>query len=204
MLYFMTNDLGFGPEFLGRARLISAASTLVGVYGYQKFLRSVPIKDILFWTTIASAPLGMIQLLLITHVNREIGVPDGAFILGDDVVLSILGEFAFLPTLVLAARLCPPGVEAVLFATLMSIFNGASTVGTEVGAALTKYLGITESNFDNLALLNVICSLSCLYPLLFIGWLDDVGGKSEEEQGEVSEIILDVPSGTIDSTNGER
>ena len=204
MLYFMTNNLGFGPEFLGRARLISAASTLVGVWGYQKFLRSAPIKDILFWTTIASAPLGMIQLLLITHVNRDIGIPDGIFILGDDVVLSILGEFAFLPTLVLAARLCPPGVEAVLFATLMSIFNGASTVGTEVGAALTKYLGITESNFDNLALLNVICSLSCLYPLLFIGWLDDVGGKSEEEQGEVSEIILDVPSGTVDSTNGER
>ena len=40
MLYFMTNNLGFGPEFLGRARLISAASTLVGVWGYQKFLRS--------------------------------------------------------------------------------------------------------------------------------------------------------------------
>jgi folate/biopterin transporter len=204
MLYFMTNDLGFGPEFLGRARLISAASTLVGVWGYQKFLRSVPIKDILFWTTVASAPLGMIQLLLITHANRDIGIPDGAFILGDDVVLSILGEFAFLPTLVLAARLCPPGVEAVLFATLMSIFNGASTVGTEVGAALTKYLSITESNFDNLALLNVICSLSCLYPLVFIGWLDDVGGKSEEEQGEASEIVLDVPSGAVDTAKGER
>jgi len=204
MLYYMTNDLGFGPEFLGRARLVSAAATLVGVWGYQKYLRTVPIKDILFWTTVASAPLGMIQLLLITHVNREIGIPDGAFILGDDVVLSILGEFAFLPTLVLAARLCPPGVEAVLFATLMSIFNGASTVGTEVGAALTKYLGITESNFDNLALLTVICSLSCLYPLFFIGWLDDVGGKSEEEQGEASEIVLDVPSGTIDTTKGER
>ena len=203
MLYFMTNDLGFGPEFLGRARLVSAASALIGVWGYQKFLRSVPIKNILYWTTIASAPLGLIQLLLITHANRAIGIPDGAFVLGDDVVLSILGEFAFLPTLVLAARLCPPGVEAVLFATLMSIFNGASTVGTEVGAALTKYLGITESNFDNLALLNVICSLSCLYPLLFIGWLDDVGGKSEEEQGDASDIVLDVPTGSVE-TKGER
>ena len=138
MLYFMTNDLGFGPEFLGRARLVSAASTLIGVAFYQKYLRTVAIKDILFWTTIASTPLGLLQLLLITHANRSLGIPDGAFVLGDDVVLSILGEFAFLPTLVLAARLCPPGVEAVLFATLMSIFNGASTVGTEVGAALTK------------------------------------------------------------------
>ena len=60
MLYFMTNDLGFGPEFLGRARLVSAAATLVGVWGYQKFLRTVAIKDILFWTTVASAPLGLV------------------------------------------------------------------------------------------------------------------------------------------------
>jgi len=31
-----------------------------------------------------------------------------------------------MPILVLAARLCPEGVEATLFATLMSISNGGS------------------------------------------------------------------------------
>eukprot|EP00551_Chaetoceros_affinis_P007319 CAMPEP_0203676452 /NCGR_PEP_ID=MMETSP0090-20130426/24578_1 /ASSEMBLY_ACC=CAM_ASM_001088 /TAXON_ID=426623 /ORGANISM="Chaetoceros affinis, Strain CCMP159" /LENGTH=498 /DNA_ID=CAMNT_0050542999 /DNA_START=570 /DNA_END=2066 /DNA_ORIENTATION=+ len=180
-LYFMTNDLGFGPEFLGRVRLVTAAASLLGVWGYQKFLREMPIKNILLWTSIASAPLGLLNLLLISHTNRSLGIPDGAFVFGDDVVLAILGEFAFLPTLVLAARICPPGVEAVLFATLMSIFNGASTVGTEVGALLTKTLGVTENNFDNLGLLTIICNLTSLYPLLFIGLLDGVGTKSESE-----------------------
>ncbi|GFH45009.1 hypothetical protein CTEN210_01483 [Chaetoceros tenuissimus] len=180
-LYYMTNDLGFGPEFLGRVRLITAAASLAGVWGYQKFLRTVAIKDILFWSSIVSAPLGLIQLLLITHANRDLGIPDSAFVLGDDVVLAVLGEFAFLPTLVLAAKICPPGVEAVLFATLMSIFNGASVVGTEVGSVLTKQLGVTESNFDNLGLLTIICNLSSLYPLIFIGLLDGVGSKSEAE-----------------------
>jgi len=180
-LYFMTNDLGMGPEFLGRVRLVTAAASLAGVWGYQKYLRAVAIKDILFWTTVASAPLGLIQLLLITHANRSLGIPDGAFVFGDDVVLAVLGEFAFLPTLVLAAKICPPGVEAVLFATLMSIFNGASTVGTEVGALLTKILDVTENNFDNLGLLNIICNLTSLYPLLFIGLLDGVGTKSEAD-----------------------
>ena len=187
-LYFMTNDLGLGPEFLGRVRLVTAAASLVGVWGYQKFLRTIPIKQILLWTTIVSAPLGLIQLLLITHANRSLGIPDTAFVFGDDVVLAILGEFAFLPTLVLAAKICPPGVEAVLFATLMSIFNGASTVGTEVGALLTKQLGVTESNFDNLGLLNIICNLSSLYPLLFIGLLDGVGTKSEADMELEDEI----------------
>ena len=89
-----------------------------------------------------------------------------------------------MPTLVLAARLCPPGVEAVLFATLMSIYNGAGTVGTEIGAGLTKYLGVTETNFDNLGLLTIICNLSGLYPLVFIGWLDEVGSASENDDGD--------------------
>lgn len=183
-LYFMTNDLGMGPEFLGRVRLVTSAASLIGVWVYQKYLRSMAIKDILFWSSIIATPLGLSSLLLITHANRELGIPDGAFVFGDDVALAILGQIAFLPTLVLAARICPPGVEAVLFATLMSIFNGASTVGTEIGAALTKVLGVTENNFDNLGLLTVICNLSSLYPLLFIGWLDDVGDVSEEEMGD--------------------
>lgn len=184
-LFFMTDDLGFGPEFLGRVRLVCALASLFGVFLYNQYLKTTPIKDILFWSSIISAPLGLSSLLLITHANRSLGIPDGAFVFGDDVALSILGEIAFLPTLVLAARLCPPGVEAVLFATLMSINNGASTLGTEIGALLTKQLGVTETNFDNLGLLTVICSLSSLYPLFFIGWLDEVGSKSETElEGE--------------------
>jgi len=186
-LYFMTNDLGFGPEFLGRVRLVTAAAGLVGVYVYQKYLRTVSIKSILFWSSILSTPLGLSQLLLISHANRDLGIPDAAFVFGDDVALSILGQIAFLPTLVLAARLCPPGVEAVLFATLMSIFNGASTVGTEVGAYLTKVLGVTESNFDNLGLLTLICNLSSLLPLFLIGLLDDVGDKSEADLEQIEE-----------------
>ena len=190
-LYFMTNDLGMGPEFLGRVRLVTSAAGFVGVWVYQKYLRTVPIKDILFWSSLISTPLGLSSLLLITHTNRALGIPDGAFVFGDDVVLAILGQVAFLPTLVLAAKLCPPGVEAVLFATLMSVFNGASTVGTEVGALLTKVLGVTEDNFDNLGVLTVICNLSSLYPLVFINWLDGVGSQSEDE---MEQSILAVPS----------
>jgi len=181
MLFFMTDDLGFGPEILGRIRFIGAMSSLLGVFLYNTYLKTKSIKDILFWSTIISFPLGLLDLVLITHANRAVGIPDTWFVFGDDVVLSILGEIAFLPSLVLAARLCPKGVEAVLFATLMSINNGAGTVGTEIGAFLTKVAGVTETNFDNLALLSFVCNLTSLYPLLFIGWLDGVGSVSEQE-----------------------
>ena len=179
--YFLTNDLQFGPEFLGRVRLVSAGAGLFGVWLYNQYLKSTRIKDILFWSTIASFPLGMLPVLLITHANRALGIPDDLLIYGDDVALAALGQIAFIPTLVLAARLCPPGVEAVLFATLMSINNAAGTVGTEIGALLTKMVGVTESNFDNLAWLTTFCNVTSLWPLLLIGLLDGAGDVSEDE-----------------------
>ena len=94
MLYFLTNDIGLGPEFLGRVRLVTAASSLLGVWLYNQYLRRVSIKEILFWTSLISFPLGLTQLLLISHYNRELGIPDGAFIFGDDVISSILGNCA--------------------------------------------------------------------------------------------------------------
>jgi hypothetical protein len=171
---------------LGRVRLVTAAAGLFGVFVYNQYLKTVKIKDILFWSTIASFPLGMLPVLLVTHTNRALGIPDTALIYGDDVALAALGQLSFMPTLVLAARLCPLGVEAVLFATLMSIFNGAGTLGTEIGALMTHWLGVTESNFDNLALLTILCNVSSLFPLAFIGWLDEVDGHvTKVETGQV-------------------
>lgn len=53
--------------------------------------------------------LGLSQLILVYHLNLSLGIPNEAFALGDSVVLTVLGQLAFMPTLVLAARLCPPG-----------------------------------------------------------------------------------------------
>jgi len=178
--YFLTGDptttagIGISAEQLGRVKAGSSVAALVGIWAYRRFLKDVPIKDTLFWCAIASVPLGMTQLLLITHANRALGLSDYWFTFGDSLVLTVLGEFAFMPLLVLAAALCPPGIEGTLFATLMSVFNGAGVVGTELGAALTAVFGITETNFDNLAYLVILCNLSSLAPLLGIHWLADI------------------------------
>jgi len=176
--YFVTNDLGKGPEFLGRVGLISSTFSLIGIWCYQSYFTRVAIKDILFWTSIVSVILGLFDLVLITHFNRTVGIPDGVFIFGDDAASSVLGQIAFLPTLVLAAKICPPGVEAVLFATLMSLFNLASLVGTEIGAVLTKLLHVTETDFENMCVLSLTCNISSLYPIFFLSWLDEVDTDS--------------------------
>lgn len=193
MFYFYTNNLGFNPEFLGRLSLVSSIASLGGVLVYRNWLKTMPIKKILFYTALASVPLGLSQLLLTTHYNREIGIPDQFFTLTDSVVLTVLGQVSFMPILALAASLCPPGVEGTLFATLMSIYNAAGTLSNEMGAGLTSYLGITESNFDNISWLIIICSLSSLLPLPFMNVLlgDSYNNTIIENSDEINNIKAD-------------
>ncbi len=171
--FFTTNELGFQPEFLGRVRLVTSIASLVGIWIFQRFLKAVPFRVIFGWSTLLSAVLGMTMLLLVTHANRSLGIGDRWFSLGDSLVLTVMGQIAYMPVLVLAARLCPPGVEATLFALLMSVSNLASMVSYQLGAGLMHLLGIAQTNFDNLWILVIIANLSTLLPLPFLHWLPD-------------------------------
>lgn len=173
MFYFVTNKLGFTPEFLGRVKLVTSVASLIGVALYNTFLKKVPLRKIFLLTTITGSALGMTQVFLVTGLNRQFGISDEWFSIGDSLILTVLGQASFMPVLVLAARICPPGVEATLFATLMSISNGGSVTGGLLGAGLTQLLGVTKDTFNNLALLIIICNLSSLLPLPLLGLLPD-------------------------------
>lgn len=171
--FFTTNELGFEPEFLGRVRLVTSLAALAGVWLFQRFFKTVPFRRIFGWSTFISAGLGMTTLLLVTHTNRALGIDDHWFSLGDSLILTVMGQIAYMPVLVLAARLCPPGVEATLFALLMSVTNLAALLSYETGAVLMHGLGITQNNFQNLWLLVVLTNLSTLLPLPFLHWLPE-------------------------------
>ncbi|GFH11113.1 uncharacterized protein HaLaN_06554, partial [Haematococcus lacustris] len=97
------------------------------------------------------------------------------------VPAQVLGQATFMPILVLAARLCPEGVEATLFATLMSILNAGSFAGSAMGAALTKALGVTSDNFDHLFTLVLLCNLATMLPAPFLGLLPATLDKPDDD-----------------------
>ena len=177
--FFTTNDLGFQPEFLGRVRLVTSIAALLGIWVFQRFLKAVPFRTIFAWSTVLSTLLGFTMLLLVTHTNRALGIGDEWFSLGDSLILTVMGEISFMPVLVLSARLCPPGVEATLFALLMSIVNLAGLLSHEFGAVLTHWLGVTETNFENLWLLVTLTNLSTLLPLPLLFLLPKTSAQGE-------------------------
>ena len=182
--FFSTNELGFEPEFLGRVRLVTSFASLAGIFLFQTYLKTVPFRKILGWSTVIAAVLGMTTLILVTHYNRVLGIDDRWFSLGDSLILTVVGQITWMPVLVLSARLCPKGVEATLFALLMSIWNLSGLLSHELGALLTSWLGVTETNFDRLWLLVIITNLSTLLPLPFLGWLPTGDPQAEQSSND--------------------
>ena len=183
--YFSTasvdaGGLGFDPDFLGRASAAGSVAGLVGVAAYNGLFKEARLSSVILWSSVASAIIGLAPLALVSHANRAWGLDDRLFSLGDDVVQSALGEVGFLPLLVLAAKICPPGIEGALFAALMSIFNLGGIVSTEAGALLTDAFHVSETDFSNLSPLIVTCAASSLLPLFFLGWV-----RGAEDSGDV-------------------
>jgi BT1 family len=105
----------------------------------------------------------------------------------------VMGQLTFMPVLVLAAKLCPPGIEATLFALLMSVLNLSGLVSKEGGAILTHLLGVTDTNFDKLWLLVLITNLGSMLPLIFINLL-----PSEDTQVTIATTNSLPPSSAIE------
>jgi len=187
MFFFQTNYLHFTPEFLGRVQLVGSLASLGGVALYKTYLKSVPLRKMFLWTTILSAGFGLTDLILISGLNRQMGLDDHLFVLGDSLLLTVLGQVSFMPVLVLATRLCPEGVEATLYAALMSVLNGGSFTGQALGAGLTKAFGVTSDDFTNLGPLVFVCCMSCLAPLPFLSLLPPIADTTGDEDEKGSE-----------------
>jgi hypothetical protein len=62
----------------------------------------------------------------------------------------------------------------------MSILNLSGLISHTLGALLTQWLRITQTNFDNLWILVIITNLSTLLPLPFLGWLPATDPQAEK------------------------
>jgi folate/biopterin transporter len=186
--YFTTNELHFEPEFLGRVRLVTSFASLIGVWAFQRYLKTIPFRVMFTWGILLSTALGMTTLLLVTHTNRLLGIDDHWFSLGDSLIITVIGKIVFMPVLVLSTKLCPSGIEATFFALLMSVLNLGGIVSYGLGSVMMQWLGITENHFDSLWLLIIITNCSSLIPIFLIKWLPD--GKVEINNGQT--VVNDV------------
>jgi len=114
--YFYTDVTKFSSTFLGTMHLAGSIFSLLGVFFFDATLRKVPFLPIFIGGIILSVAFGLTQLFLILRWNLAWGIPDEAFALGEASIQGVIGWVCSMPIFVLAARLCPKGMEATMYA----------------------------------------------------------------------------------------
>ncbi|PNH12703.1 HEAT repeat-containing protein 2, partial [Tetrabaena socialis] len=188
MFYFQAATLHFSPEFqemtylagtlAGMAAWLLAAGPQraplreidwpdgrAGVILYQLLLVRCHLRSLLLGCALLGAGLSATQLVLVSRLNVRWGISDKVFVLGDYAMLSGIAEVMMAPLLALTARVCPPGMEASLYACVYSALNMSGALAGALGALLTRACGVGGDGSGNLLLLVGLCCTTLLLPL---------------------------------------
>ncbi len=184
--YYFENVLKFTPFEFSMLDTMAYVTSITGTIVYRKYLTKVPFRKIFFWTLALSWLLKWSYMLIITNAGEYIGIPNIAIAMADSIIFSLLGQFLLLPTVVLAAKICPVGVEGSLYALLMSISNLAGVLSSEWGSIFANMYGIDRNHFENLWKLIILCNVIDLLPIASIALVVEpapINVPSEEHNG---------------------
>ncbi|PFH37999.1 folate/biopterin transporter subfamily protein [Besnoitia besnoiti] len=149
-------------------------ATWVGLVFFQVALSSWSYRSI-FWLTSAVRILAsLFDYVLATRLNLRLGIPDKLmYLLGDAIILSVIGALSHMAGVILTSRLCPRHMESTVYAILAGISNFGHSVSILLGIRAIKAANITTTaregdacNFENLPILIILAH--CLLPMLSV------------------------------------
>ena len=108
-------------------------------------------------------PLGdcaLVRLLLFTGVNRDLGIPDVAFVFADSALITVVSMVLMVPLLALMAQLCPKHLEGTVFSFYTALYNLGGIISAQFSGALQSAFGIDAHNFDNVVWLRVVSGVA--------------------------------------------
>lgn len=150
--------------------------SLVGVFIYGAFMHKWTYRRIFMVTSILFMVTCVPNILLFRRWNIAMGIPDTVFVLGSEVVQTVIGQLNSMPFGVIMLGLCPQGMEASLYAIMAGSNNLGNAFASYKGAAVLEWLDIKPSGnmtgesaqFNNLWIASLISLCIQVVPLLFI------------------------------------
>ena len=133
LLYYQTDVLRFSQQFIGHLGALGSIAAVGGAFIYAPMSRKVPLRRLIN-LSIGIGVVSTLAYLLYRDPWSAVAI---------DVIFGGVGMITQLAFLDLAAKSCPPRVEATFFALLMSVFNGGTQGSQVVGGHLYDWLGYT-------------------------------------------------------------
>lgn len=155
--YFYTDTPEQFPEgphfsiefFTSVLGVVGSICSLAGIWSYQKYMRHWTYQRLLMMTNIVLSILSFTDVMLFTRLNVRMGIPDHAFVLGSSVLTTVVGQWMWMPGVVILSQLCPPGMEATMYALLAGCHNLGNTIASNCGALALELLNCQPSGDDN-------------------------------------------------------
>lgn len=170
----------FSATFITNLSVVGYGCFLIGTACYNRYFSLWPYKKIYFWSQLSLFLCGFLDLILVSRLNLVFGIPDYVFILGDEAISDIIGRLNTMPLFILAASVCPEGIEATLFAFNMGLGNFGANVASYYGMGLLHWLDLShETGFTNLRTYVFVRTLFRLVPLMLIPVLLPDGSPSD-------------------------
>lgn len=198
------------------ANLVASVASVIGVILFQRFLSRGSFRVAFLASGVIKLAASMFDYAIVKRYNIHYGIPDKAFfMMGDAIIAPVIGMLELMPSVVLTSKVCPPGMEASVYALLASYQNLGAAVSRTVGVALIGFLRIQTTkpcNFDGLPYAIVIAHVlipALSFPLIFIlipdarmtdNLLED---DTHSPDTEFERVPVDDPEDAFDDTDSD-
>jgi len=212
MFYFYTDEMSAyaeGPHlssyfYNGIRGPLFCAFALVGIYTYNRYMKEWTYRRVIVFGNLSYALVQVSTLIIVSRMNLRLGIPDSVFVLVHAALRSMTQQWTKMPFRVLFMFLCPPGMEATMYALLKGSSDLGNSVSDSLGGALLAALGCRPSGIDgesesfrHLPLALVVSGLTGLLVVtLFLPLVPD----AEPNRLLVGDDACDATSGSLWST----
>lgn len=140
--YMMIKKFDVNSSIFGVADMISYLTIILASMFFDAFLRQTNIVSIILATNIIALGLMVFRNLVIT--DRFTVEPD-LFLYANCFLGAFVGQIAFLPFAIIAAKLCPKSLEGTAYAFFMAVTNFSGIVSRELSGIFTNAYNIKNT-----------------------------------------------------------
>ena len=159
------------PTTFALADIVSFIMVMAASAVFSRFLRKVSIYKIIMTTN-------TIAFLLFAYrnayVSERLDIDASVFLLFNSIIYSFIGQLSFLPMIVIATNLSPPGMEGTIYSFFMAVSNASGIISRELSSLLTKAthisneLHLEKNKVDTFYVICIILDLTGLVGILLL------------------------------------
>ena len=207
--YMMIKKFEVGAAVFAIADMISYVTIILASMFFDAFLRQANIVHIILSTNVVALALIAFRNFIITD---RIVMESEVFLYANCFIGAFIGQIAFLPFAIIAAKLCPKSLEGTVYAFFMAVTNFSGIVSRELSGLFTNVYNIKNTIhfqtqdmdsfyllcivLDTIGLIIILCNINTF--TLDSTFLNKTIVEEETER-DISHSDLELPPSELES-----